>query len=296
MRRFRVSSGTQVRVVAYSPLGDRIYALVERGRGPRARAWTLATGKEVRGDRFPRDADSLAVARSADRIAAGSEGEFHVFSRRGDFHRPAHFDRGNVECVTALADDGSVLAWSHGFIPPTGDMQSQISLQRLDETGSRLDLRTLNLTCDLDFSSDGSLLVSSGIGGFTIWHLGRQESILARALHGAHSARFGPDERSLIVSANAFVTVWDIVGGTQRFSLVGHQLAVRCLALSPDRRILASGGLDRTIRFWDLAAGESLRTYDWHIGPVHSLAFSPDGLTCAAGGESGEVVMWDVED
>ncbi len=149
----------------------------------------------------------------------------------------------------------------------------------------------------MDFSPDARFLACSGHRGFTLWDLERRESILARSVPpGEGSIAYSPGGREIALAAYEFIQVWNVASGVQRQSLVGHQQLVRCLAYSPDGTILASGGLDRTVRFWDIDSGGLRRTYDWKIGPVHAIAFAPDGLTCAAGGESGEVVIWDVED
>src|SRR5262245_43736851 len=175
MRRFRVKSDAHVKVVAYDSAGDRIYALAQNKGEPHAHAWALSTGKEVQGDRFPRVADTFTVARRADAIAAGREGRFHVFSRRGDSHRLVQFVTARVEIVAAISDEGNVLAMSRGVIPNVGDMQSRINVQRLDTPSDRMEFHSMNLTCDVDFSPDGNLLVTSGVGGFTIWDLRREE-------------------------------------------------------------------------------------------------------------------------
>ncbi|MEV7591958.1 hypothetical protein AB0O42_16860 [Streptomyces sp. NPDC089922] len=69
-------------------------------------------------------------------------------------------------------------------------------------------------------------------------------------------------------------------GGAELFTgtLTGHSDAVSALAFSPDGRILASGGADRTVRFWDTATGKQTRLTE-HEDPVLNLAYSADGST-----------------
>src|SRR5262249_10955559 len=67
-------------------------------------------------------------------------------------------------------------------------------------------------------------------------------------------------------------------------------------ALSPDRSILASPGLDRTVKIWDLATGK-LRAAFPVQSEVVAVAFSHDGKTLATWRPwyGGVVVkLWDV--
>ena len=88
--------------------------------------------------------------------------------------------------------------------------------------------------------------------------------------------------------------------------LKGGMVVPMCLALSPDRKLLAVGGMytpipvqgnqarEGGVLVWDLTADKMQGLLRGHAGPVNSLAFTRDGRTLASGGFDGKVKLWDV--
>jgi WD40 repeat protein len=66
--------------------------------------------------------------------------------------------------------------------------------------------------------------------------------------------------------------------------LPGHNARVRGLAYSPDGRLLASCGADRTFRLWDLATGEERVVVRRFERTVYGVAFSLDGRFLVSSG------------
>src|SRR5262245_14037718 len=66
-------------------------------------------------------------------------------------------------------------------------------------------------------------------------------------------------------------------------------------ALSPDGKILASGGGDTRggeLKLWDTATGKQIASLPGYTDSLNALIFSPDGKTLASAGTS--VQVWDV--
>jgi WD40 repeat protein len=109
----------------------------------------------------------------------------------------------------------------------------------------------------LTLTKDGKYMAVAGLGGFKIWT--RQSKEGAWELINEH--RGGP---------------------------------YRSVAVAPDRRTLAVGHVDGSIRFWDIEARKELLVLDRFGDQLRSIEFSPSGSFLAASSFSGEFRIWDV--
>jgi WD40 repeat protein len=75
---------------------------------------------------------------------------------------------------------------------------------------------------------------------------------------------------------------FDVPGGVDR------------LALSPDRRLLATADADGTVRIFDVGRGRLLHVLRGHHGPVTDVVFSDDGKLLASSGRDTHAIVWNV--
>jgi WD40 repeat protein len=148
---------------------------------------------------------------------------------------------------------------------PTGAIvvtsSEDFSLQRWDLTsGKPLQLKAHESWVHaLEFSSDGTELISGGCEGNLVW--------------------------------------WPILDETPqpKRTIAAHQGWIRAIARSPDNRLLASVGNDTIVRLWSLSTGEKVAELAGHERHVYSVLFHPDGRHLLTGDLMGKVHLWDIE-
>lgn len=118
----------------------------------------------------------------------------------------------------------------------------------------------------------------------------RSKSTASRAAT-AQTSNFGIAERNpdeMPSSANNLNT-------SEIMTLRGHLGSVQSVSFSPDGKLLASGGVDKTVKIWDVATGKIIRSMRGHAKGVTTVFFSPDGKFVMSGSKDKTVKVWNVD-
>lgn len=184
-------------------------------------------------------------------ISASLDGTLRMWSRRtGQYQQVLNGHTGGVWCVCLSPDGQTLVSGSQDQTLKVWDVVSGQCLKTL-KSHTRW-IRSVAL------SPDGQTLVSGGADG-TIHisalfdSLDEEQGDRTLQAHGGPvlSIVFHPNGQTFSSSGtDAAIAHWDAHTGQLISRMEGHQRWVRCLAYSPDGRMLASSSQDETIKLW----------------------------------------------
>ena len=297
-----IASDADVRSIAFSKNGESLAGLCLDGK---LRVWDVRSGAVKKASRW-------AMSERVSAMPSGSG----LYALSGE--------DGNV----ALVDWESATAGRR--IPGNGRRVGTVAIGGGGQTiagGSRVAGNSRDETMRLwDASGKERFAVPSGIGGTSAAAISPDGSLLAAGSWDTNvrvwsasngelkrlidnelsvamfAMAFTPDGKHLVTAGvDRTVYFWDTATWKLERRLTGQPEMISSLAISPDGRMLATGGLNDitekhpvSILLWDIATGKEVRRLaSPHIVP--SVAFSPDGKWLAAASIDKTVRLWSLQ-
>lgn len=113
----------------------------------------------------------------------------------------------------------------------------------------------------------------------------------------SRAVALGVDGRTLLITLDDKVVVWDLKTHARRTMLVNSALAsdLCAVAISPDSRYGAAGRFDGSVDCWDLKTGEVVWSDVMHEGPCLTVEFARGGRSVLTGSFRGHLIERDTQ-
>lgn len=265
--------------------------------------WDLLERKDVHimhgGDGTPR---VLAVSPDGSLLAAGDDsGNVQLWEMEsGGLKSVIPADAGSVQAI-AFRPDGGTIAISND--------DEEIYLVSLAAGKVTAELEGHDdLVNSLAFTPNGQHLVSAGNDLSIRWwdvNVRKEKKALTESTDKLLCMALSSDGTLVALSTvdvyidlarnsrrdERRIKVRNTVTGEEVRTLEGHEKDITTLDFHPDKRFLASGSIDDTIRVWDIQKGEMVNLLELN-GDLVKVKFSDDGKWFGAVSNDGKLSVW----
>jgi WD40 repeat protein len=162
----------------------------------------------------------------------------------------------DVHCVAISGDGTFIVSGDKGGTLKVWDRDKRVCMFTLTEAHG-------GCVTAIDIHEDGTLFVSCSVDGIIkVWGLTHGEA--PKEMHKItgcaareKSVKISPDGTKIASgSSDGTVSIWSVQTGEELQTLMDHYGSVRCVAWSPDNRLVASvGGFGDETLVWDVVGG-----------------------------------------
>ena len=117
----------------------------------------------------------------------------------------------------------------------------------------------------------------------------------------ANAVHFSPDGKTCVVAGgvtglSGVAGLRDVSTGTLIRSFGCHRDVLYDAEFSPDGKLLATAGYDRSLKLWNVADGTLLRSIDVHDGAIFDIHWHPSGKLLGSASADETIKLWRASD
>jgi WD40 repeat protein len=169
--------------------------------------------------------------------------------------------------------------------------------------GNPVQAAHLSLVEAMAFSPDGKWLATGSFEEVALWDVktGKLENKLMGFAHNVVALAFSTDGKFLATGGGVPTADGEIkVFETGSWNLVtdikgGHSDTVFGVSISPDSKLIATGGADKFVKVFELPSGKFVKSFEGHTHHVMDVGWKPDGKLLASAGADNAIKIWNYE-
>jgi WD40 repeat protein len=147
------------------------------------------------------------------------------------------------------------------------------------------------------FADNGRRLVAAFHKTVRIWNVetGRLVTSIGDQADVVKCISATGDGQMIVSGADQEIRIRDGNGNTlETIRESNPDSAIRWVAVSPDKHVLAWSSVDGMVRLWDFRKKKRIAILKSHDDQLYQVVFSPNGKTLASASNDRSIVLWDV--
>ena len=152
----------------------------------------------------------------------------------------------------------------------------------------------------LSISKDGNFILSSDFSSLFVVETLTLNKVHSIPYNGCLAGQISSDGSFIVGTEETdaekkWVKIVYLDNPSEEIILEGHPESIYAIALSPNDKLVASGGMDRKIKIWSVGERKELFTLKGHASYVYALLFRSDNKHLISGGNDNMVKIWNLD-